>query len=74
MSQKCKLSPGDLMKRHVHTAKTPLAQEIEKESDGQKSEWQYYETLNYMEEDVLRSLRAKEESGWTDNETDKEKL
>jgi len=47
-----------------------LAREIKKESDGQKSRWKFFETLSYMKEDVLRSLRAKEDSEWTENETE----
>ena len=69
LSQKYNLSPGYL-KRQLHTARTSLAREIKKESDGQKSKWKFFETLNYMKEDVLRSLRAKEESEWTENETE----
>ncbi|PFX13524.1 hypothetical protein AWC38_SpisGene22379 [Stylophora pistillata] len=69
LSEKYNLSPGNLKKRH-HTARTALAREIKKESDGQKSRWNFFETLSYMEEDVLRSLRAKEENEWTENETE----
>jgi len=65
LSQKYNLSPGYL-KRQLHTARTSLAREIKKESDGQKSKWKFFETLHYMKEDVLRSLRAKEESEWTE--------
>ena len=69
LSQKFNLSLVYL-KRQLHMARTSLAREIKKESDGQKSRWKFFETLSYMKEDVLRSLRAKEESEWTENETE----
>ena len=43
---------------------------LKKQSDGQKSKWKFFDKLNYMKEDVLRSLKAKEESEWTENETE----
>ena len=69
LSQKHNLSPGYL-KRQIHAARTSLAREIKKQSDDQKSKWKFFDTLNYMKEDVLRSLKAKEESEWTENETE----
>ena len=55
LSQKHNLSPGYL-KRQIHAARTSLAREIKKQSDGQKSKWKFFDTLNYMKEDVLRSF------------------
>ena len=52
LSQKHNLSPGYL-KRQIHAARTSLAREIKKQSDGQKSKWKFFDTLNYMKEDVL---------------------
>ena len=60
LSLKHKLSPGYL-KRQIHAARTSLAREIKKQSDCQKSKWKFFDTLNYMKEDVLCSLKAKEE-------------
>ena len=70
LSEKYNLSPGYL-KRQLHTVRTALAREIKKESDWQKSRWKFFDSLSYMKEDVLRSLRAaKEENEWTENETE----
>ena len=54
LPQKYNLSPGYL-NRQLHTARTSLAREIKKESDGQKSKWKFFETLNYMKEDVVKN-------------------
>ena len=54
----------------ITAARTSLAREIKNQSDGLKSKWKFFDTLNYMKEDVLRSLKAKEESEWTENETE----
>ena len=54
LPQKYNLSPGYL-NRQLHTVRTSLAWEIKKESDGQKSKWKFFETLNYMKEDVVKN-------------------
>ena len=45
LSQKHNLSPSYL-KRQIHAARTSLAREIKKQSDGQKSKWKVFDTLN----------------------------
>ena len=54
LSHKHNLSPGYL-NRQLHTARTSLPREVKKESDGQKSKWKFFETLNYMKEDVVKN-------------------
>ena len=69
LSQQFNITPNNL-KRVLHSLRTGLVQEIRKEQDGQKSKWKYFETLAYMKEDVARGMKAKEESEWTDEETE----
>ena len=54
LPQKYNLSLGYL-NRQLHTVRTSLAREIKKESDGQKSKWKFFKTLNYMKEDVVKN-------------------
>ena len=58
------------LKRQLHTLRTLLLHEIKKENEGYVSKWKFYNTVKYMKEDVLCSLKAKEESEWSGNETE----
>lgn len=69
LSQKFNLTQS-FLKRQLHTLRTALVRELKKENEGQQSKWKFYDTLKYMKEDVQRSLKAKEESEWTEGETE----
>ena len=64
LSQKFNLMQSYL-KRQLHTLKTLLLHEIKKENEGHVSKWKFYETVKYIKEDVLCSLKSKEENEWS---------
>ena len=70
LSQKFNISPRCL-KKQLHSLRTALTREVKKETtEGQQSRWKFYTALSYMKDDVVRSLKAKEETEWTEEETE----
>ena len=70
LCQKFNISPSCL-KKQLHSLRTSLTREVKKETtEGQQSRWKFYTALSYMKDDVVRSLKAKEETEWTEEETE----
>ena len=70
LRQKFNISPSCL-KKQLHSLRTALTREVKKETtEGQQSRWKFYTALSYMKDDVVRSLKAKEETEWTEEETE----
>ena len=43
---------------------------IKENTEGQQSRWKFYTALSYMKDDVVCSLKAKEKTEWTEEETE----
>ena len=70
LCQKFNISPNCLRKQ-LHSPRTVLTREVIKENtEGQQSRWKFYTALAYMKDDVLCSLKAKEKTEWTEEETE----
>ena len=70
LCQKFNISPNCLRKQ-LHSPRTARTREVIKENtEGQQSRWKFYTALAYMKDDVLCSLKAKEKTEWTEEETE----
>ena len=72
LSQKFNISPRCL-KKQLHSLRTALTREVKKETtEGQQSRWKFYTALSYMKDDVVRSLKAKEDASVIEVDTRKQ--
>lgn len=67
LSNTFNMAPYNL-KKILHTLRSAVVREIKKEQEGQASKWKFFKTVSYMKDEVMRSLKAKEEKEWSDEE------
>ena len=60
----------ECIKKVLHSLRSSMVREIrrEREENGYESSWKFYKRLNFMKEDILRSLQQEADKQWNDEE------
>lgn len=58
------------LKSLLHGVRSSLSREMKKEKEGKPVKWKFYKTMAYMKTEITRSMKAKEEKEWADDENE----
>ena len=70
LAEKMKIDSNTL-KSLLHGLRTGLIREVKKEQEGKVSKWKFYGPLSFMKNDIIRSIREKENQEWSPEENER---